>query len=95
MKSFQIIHESGKDTNQIYPQRVRVGRAFPLFLTFCIISSVMIFSSCAVGVRTPQRHSSGVIIESHTRVVRPVRVRHIRVENHDRRDRREHDRDDD
>ena len=95
MKTFKNIHESDNGINQITPQNVRVSSVFRLFFAVCIFSSVMILSSCAVAVRTPRQHPSGIIIESHTRVVRPVRVRHIRVENHDRRDRREHDRDDD
>jgi len=95
MKTFKIIHESDNSINQITPLGVRVNRTFQLFFAVFIFSSVMILSSCAVGVRTPERHTSGIIIESHTRVERPVRVRHIRVESRDRRDRREHDRDDD
>ena len=95
MKTFKIIHESDNGINQITPQNVSVSSVFRLIFAVCILSSVIIFSSCAVAVRTPQRHTSGIIIESHTRVERPVRVRHIRVENHERRDRREHDRDDD
>ncbi len=105
MKSLNFIQETDNSMNQIAPKSVRAGRVFRSFLGVCMLSSVLLLSSCAVGVRTPRQHTSGIIIRSHTRVERPVRVRHIRVvkhhhraERHDRREHRNHryrDRDDD
>ncbi|HZL08592.1 MAG TPA: hypothetical protein VFC65_01225 [Prolixibacteraceae bacterium] len=92
MGTLKNIQETDGCMNEVIPQKVRVGRVLNLFLVLFMLSCMIGLSSCAVGVRTPRPHRTGIVIESHTRLRPERRERHYRHVHHSRKE-RHHDHD--
>lgn len=92
METLKNIQETDGYMNEATPQKIGVGRILKLFLVIFMLSCMIGLSSCAVGVRTPRPHRTGIVIESHTRLRPERRERHYRYVRHHRRE-RHHDHD--
>jgi hypothetical protein len=85
METSKILQESDLSINGVTSKKAIVGRILKSVLFIFLLSWIMVLSSCAVGIRTPQYHTSGVVVESHVRVNRPEHRERIRIERHNRR----------